>query len=81
MGNTEPSRKASPAAAVDFDFLLVIVPYAIVILKVNPLGYVWCLAGDNLNPGAQLLTTGNSVQNVGLIDQAVILQARWDFPL
>ncbi len=65
MCNTEPLRKATPAA-VNLDIFLVVVPHSIVKFKVDPLGYIRRFASDNFNPSALLLSARNPIQDVGL---------------
>ena len=51
----------SAPASINFYLRLIVVPYAIVKLEVNPFGYVRCFAGDHFDTHALLLTTENPV--------------------
>jgi hypothetical protein len=64
MRNTEPSGQPA-AAAIDFDFFLVVVPYSVIEFEVNPFGYIWCLSSDHFDASSLVLTAGNHIQDVG----------------
>ena len=49
-------------------FFMIGVPSSIIEFNVKPLRDVWCLASDHLNTTALLLTMGDPIQDVGLID-------------
>jgi hypothetical protein len=79
MCNTKPTCEAAPAA-IEFNLLLVKVPDSVIELEVKPLRDVWCLTSDHLNTMALLLSMFSPIQDVGLVDQAVIPQAGRHFP-
>ena len=67
MRNTKPSGQPA-TEAIDFDLLLAIVPYSVIEFEVNPFGYIWCFSSDQFDASALVLTAGNSIQDVGLVN-------------
>jgi hypothetical protein len=60
MCNAEPSGQPAPTA-INFNLLLIIVPYSIIEFEVNPFGYDRCLSGYHFDAGALLLAARNPI--------------------
>jgi hypothetical protein len=71
MRNTELSGQPAPAA-IDFNLLLVKVPFLVIEFDVNPFTYIWCFSGEHFDAGALVTTAENPIQDVGFVNQTIV---------